>query len=78
MCHKNIGPLHSYILAVILITWPFISMLAIVLFWIWYGYNQLKAENYIDWRPYGMKQCYFCKRDEATYVGESYNKENSF
>ena len=25
-----------------------------------------------------MKQCYFCKRDEATYVGESYNKENSF
>ena len=53
-------------------------MLAIVLFWIWYGYNQLKAENYIDWRPYGMKQCYFCKRDEATYVGESCNKENSF
>jgi len=51
-----------------LLVWIVWKSIAIVLFWIWYGYNQLKAENYIDWRPYGMKQCYFCKRDEATYV----------
>jgi len=43
-----------------LLTWTLWKIVVVVVFWLWYGYNQLKFHGYIDWRDRGMKNCYFC------------------
>jgi len=52
-----------------LLVWIVWKSIAIVTFWLWYGYNQLKYYSYIDWKDYGMKNCTFCNlRPESTYI----------
>ena len=56
-----------------LLVWIIWKSIAILIFWAWYGYNQLKHYGYIDWTSYGMKNCAFCDLNpESTYVGEFY------
>merc|ERR1712018_83640 len=43
-----------------LLVWIIWKCVAIVLVWLWYGYNVLKDYGYIDWTAYGMKGCLFC------------------
>lgn len=43
-----------------LLTWTIWKVAVVSIFWLWYGYNQLKFHGYIDWRDRGMKNCYFC------------------
>ena len=54
-----------------LLVWIIWKSIAILIFWAWYGYNQLKHYGYIDWTSYGMKNCAFCDLNpESTYVGK--------
>ena len=40
---------------------------AILIFWGWFGYNQLKHHNYIQ----GIQNCQFCSLNpESTYIGK--------
>ena len=56
-----------------LLVWIIWKSIAILIFWAWYGYNQLKHYGYIDWTRYGMKNCAFCDLNpESTYVGKFY------
>ena len=56
-----------------LLVWIVWKSIAILIFWAWYGYNQLKHYGYIDWTSYGMKNCAFCDLNpESTYVGKFY------
>ncbi len=41
----------------LLLCWIVWSMVLLVVFWLWYGYNQLKHYGYIDWSTSG---CHFC------------------
>jgi len=41
-----------------LLVWTVWKVFVVILFWAWYGYNQLKFHSYIEWE--GMKNCYFC------------------
>jgi len=52
-----------------LLGWVVWKIIAIVIFWLWYGYNELKHYNYIDWTHAGMKSCYFCGQVGEKYVG---------
>ena len=53
-----------------LLVWIVWKSIAIFIFWLWYGYNQLKYYGYIDWSQYGMKNCMFCDfNPESTYTG---------
>ena len=55
-----------------LLVWMIWKVIAILIFWFWYGYNQLKHYNYIDWTSYGMKNCIFCSIEpESSYVGKN-------
>ena len=57
-----------------LLVWIVWKSVAIFIFWLWYGYNQLKHYGYIDWKRYGMKNCIFCNlRPESTYIGKLCN-----
>jgi len=51
-----------------LLVWISWKIIAILIFWSWYGYNQLKNYDYIDWSQYGMKNCAFCGIPESSYV----------
>ena len=58
-----------------LLVWIIWKCIAIVLVWLWYGYNVLKDYGYIDWTAYGMKGCLFCSYERyepeiQSYVGE--------
>lgn len=43
-----------------LLVWIVWKSFALIIFWAWYGYSQLKHYGYIDWTEYGMKDCNFC------------------
>ena len=54
-----------------LLVWVVWKSIAICIFWLWFGYNQLKHYGYIDWTRYGMRGCLFCDLNpESTYVGK--------
>ena len=58
-----------------LLVWIIWKCVAIVLVWLWYGYNVLKDYDYIDWTAYGMKGCLFCSYERyepeiRNYVGK--------
>jgi len=49
--------------------WVVWMVIAAVIFWLWYGYSELKHYNYIDWTHAGMKSCYYCGHEAEQYVG---------
>jgi len=53
----------------ILLFWIVWKNMLIILFWLWFGYSQMKYKGYIDWREYGMRRCYWCDLPEAKYIG---------
>ena len=55
-----------------LLVWIIWKCVAIVLVWLWYGYNVLKDYGYIDWTAYGMKGCLFCSYERYEPEIESY------
>jgi len=53
----------------IILFWIIWKVILIVIYWLWYGYSQLKYNGYIDWRSRGMRRCYWCDLPDAQYVG---------
>ena len=50
-----------------LMVWIAWKSFAILIFWGWFGYNQLKHHNYIQ----GIQNCQFCSLNpESTYIGK--------
>ena len=50
-----------------LLVWIAWKSFAILIFWAWFGYNQLKHHNYIQ----GIQNCQFCSLNpESTYIGK--------
>ena len=49
----------------LILAWLIWTMVLLVVFWLWYGYNQLKHYGYIEW---GVQGCHFCGRDVESTV----------